>query len=83
MKSDQPYAEYWSVPTGIHHVTRVVHSVRPISGELIRRFGTHPSGPATVTGSPLSSWLAEHPEALGSLSTAELPYLFKVGSRVA
>jgi hypothetical protein len=46
--------------------------------------GTHPSGPAVITGSQttLKAWVQEHPEALGQAVQqrfgADLPYLFKV-----
>lgn len=48
--------------------------------------GTHASGPSVLasTGQTLSSWLADHPEALGDKvieqfgSKSELPFLFKV-----
>lgn len=51
--------------------------------------GTHPSGPAVISGSDgktLKAWLGDHPEALGAATRqrfgatggVDLPYLFKV-----
>jgi hypothetical protein len=46
--------------------------------------GTHPSGPAVISGqaTTLKEWIQAHPEALGDAVLkrfgADLPYLFKV-----
>lgn len=46
--------------------------------------GTHPSGPAVISGqdSTLKEWIEAHPEALGEAVLkrfgTDLPYLFKV-----
>lgn len=48
------------------------------------RMGTHPSGPAVVSGTDttLKEWIQAHPEALGDAVLkrfgTDLPYLFKV-----
>lgn len=47
------------------------------------RMGTHPSGPALITGTDttLKSWIEAHPEALGDRVLQrfgkDLPFLFK------
>lgn len=55
-----------------------------VTGAVCCRMGTHPSGPAVISGqdTTLKEWIQAHPEALGDAVLKrfgpDLPYLFKV-----